>query len=211
MKRFLLAFAAICTSLSSVFAWSGGPFSQDTSLSNGADGTHTAIMRGKNFLGVMVFPIGLSATGVGGAFSYNLEGNLVKGEVLATANTVNREIAGVMDGFLPGTSVIVTNTTIVDGNLVRTTEVVDLPGQSVAGDFEASITQTFPSMLWEGTGTVGEVQVVDENGELGKTLGPVDFAISGIRTSLTLPPLISPDPFVSFVDTGVSQSTGILF
>jgi len=199
MKSFLLALSAVCISGSSALAWVGGPFSNDTADNNGADGIHSAVLRGPNLTGVLQMPIGAAATGVGGVASVVLEGVIATGEVLGTADVPGRTMAGLIASRTESTF------QIADGGLDNADVVLELPGASAPGSFKAKITQTSPAFTWEGDGTMqnfASVTGIDPETGLEVTPEVVRFTISGIRTSLILP-AIDVDPFQSFLTSSV--------
>lgn len=207
MKSFLLALSAVCISGSSALAWVGGPFSNDTADNNGADGIHSAVLRGPNLTGVLQMPIGAAATGVGGVASVVLEGVIAAGEVLGTADVPGRTMAGVMSTRTSSTFSVYPNDILEDATSISldniTPSVLEIPGSSAPGSFEAKITQTSPAFTWEGSGTIqnfASVTGIDPETGLEVTPEVVRFTISGIRTSLTLPE-INVDPFQSFLTT----------
>ena len=152
-------------------------------------------------------PIGAAATGVGGVASVVLEGVIATGEVLGTADVPGRTIAGVMSTRTASTFTVYPNDILQDATSISldniTPSVLEIPGSTAPGSFEAKITQTSPSFTWEGAGTIqnfASVTGVDPETGLEVTPEVVRFTISGIRTSLILPE-ISVDPFQSFLTT----------
>jgi hypothetical protein len=132
----------------------GGPFDNNQVPGGGADGTYSAVISGRNLIGMATFGIG-SSTGFegNGRFAIFHEGFVNYGSVSGTADLANKEVAAGLLGVagLPG------ETTGGSANIGAGAGQALTVRSSLEGAFTARIKGYPQQLLFEGGGEVSSI------------------------------------------------------
>jgi hypothetical protein len=128
------------------------PFTNDSPLQSGTDGTYQAIASGTNLTGVFSFVIsgGLQTSDQNAtinSWAFFVDGNIFQGSV--TAAISRGKVAGVLNGEVTSQGV----TTGEDGSLTLPTAFV-VSGDAASGEFSGSIGLNSPLGVFEGKGSL---------------------------------------------------------
>jgi hypothetical protein len=126
------------------------PFTNDSPLQTGTDGTYQAIASGVNLTGVFSFVISggiqtsdQSATINGWVFF--VDGNIFQGSVVAAIS--RGKVAGILDG---GTTTL----PFENGEPLELPSAFVIPGNTASGEFSGSISLNSPLGVFEGKGSL---------------------------------------------------------
>jgi hypothetical protein len=147
--RLLILLASINLASAGDFA-GPPPFTNDSPLQSGTDGTYQAIASGVNLTGVFSFVIegGIQTSGQTATLNswvFFVDGNIFQGSV--TAAISRGKIAGVLNGG-------VTTLSFERGEALTLPSAFVIPGNTASGEFNGSFQVNSPLAVFEGKGSL---------------------------------------------------------
>jgi hypothetical protein len=167
------------------------PFTNESPLQSGTDGTYQAVAEGVNLTGVFSFVISggiqtSTSSSVINSWVFFIDGNIVQGPVVAAISQT--KVVGVLSA---GTSQSLT--TGSNGTVALPTAFI-VPGNTASGEFEGDISLKSPEGAFGGEGTLqGAPQRTDQ---LVFITEPTASVVSGVTTIPGFTNAVSVTPIV---------------